>query len=104
MHWTYILSRYKYAAMSHPPFAVTVDLVLMTVADATLAVMLQRRSEEPFADELALPGGFVGVEETLHEAARRVLEDKAGLAAQGSAWLEQLYRSEERRVGKECRL
>lgn len=77
--------------MSHPPFAVTVDLVLMTVADGALSVMLQRRSEEPFADELALPGGFVGINETLDEAARRVLEDKAGLAAGDSAWLEQLY-------------
>jgi 8-oxo-dGTP diphosphatase len=77
--------------MSHPPFAVTVDLVLMTVADGTLSVLLQRRAEEPFADRLALPGGFVGIEETLDEAARRVLADKAGLAAQDSAWLEQLY-------------
>lgn len=77
--------------MSHPPFAVTVDLVLMTVADGTLSVLLQRRAEEPYANELALPGGFVGIEETLDEAARRVLADKAGLAAQESAWLEQLY-------------
>jgi 8-oxo-dGTP diphosphatase len=77
--------------MSHPPFAVTVDLVLMTVADGTLSVMLQRRWEEPFADKLSLPGGFVGIKETLDEAARRVLADKVGLAAGDSAWLEQLY-------------
>lgn len=77
--------------MSHPSFAVTVDLVLMTVADGTLSVLLQRRSEEPFAEKVALPGGFVGVKETLDEAARRVMEDKAGLAAQVSTWLEQLY-------------
>lgn len=77
--------------MSHPPFAVTVDLVLMTVADGTLSVLLQHRAEAPFADRLALPGGFVGIKETLDEAARRVLVDKAGLAAQSSAWLEQLY-------------
>lgn len=79
------------AAMSYPPFAVTVDLVLMTVADGSLAVLLQRRTEEPYSDRLALPGGFVGIEETLDEAARRVLSDKAGVAAQDSAWLEQLY-------------
>lgn len=77
--------------MSHPPFAVTVDLVLMTVADGILSVLLQRRVEEPFADQLALPGGFVGIEETLDDAARRVLVGKAGVAAQDSAWLEQLY-------------
>lgn len=77
--------------MSHPPFAVTVDLVLMTVADGILSVLLQRRVEEPFADQLALPGGFVGIEEALDDAARRVLVGKAGVAAQDSAWLEQLY-------------
>lgn len=77
--------------MSHPPFALTVDLVLMTVADDTLSVLLQRRGKQPFADRLALPGGFVGIEETLDEAARRVLAEKAGVAAQDNAWLEQLY-------------
>lgn len=90
-HWTYIQSRYKMDVMSHPPFAVTVDLVLMTVADGILSVLLQRRVEEPFADQLALPGGFVGIEEALDDAARRVLVGKAGVAAQDSAWLEQLY-------------
>lgn len=78
-------------AMTHPPFAVTVDLVLMTVADDTLVVLLQRRCEAPFAGSPALPGGFVGIDETLGDAARRVLSDKAGLAAGQSAWLEQLY-------------
>lgn len=77
--------------MSHPPFAVTVDLVLMTVADGVLSVLLQRRREEPYVDALSLPGGFVGIEETLDEAARRVLAGKAGVVAQDSAWLEQLY-------------
>lgn len=77
--------------MSHPPFAVTVDLVLMTVVDAVLSVLLQRRGEEPYVGALALPGGFVGIEETLDDAAKRVLVGKAGVDAQDSAWLEQLY-------------
>ena len=77
--------------MSYPPFAVTIDLVLMTVNDGTLSVLLQRRTEEPFADRLVLPGGFVGIDETLDAAARRVLAGKAGIDAQDSAWLEQLY-------------
>lgn len=77
--------------MSYPPFAVTVDLVLMTVADGVLSVLLQQRSEDPFAGIAALPGGFVGIAETLDEAANRILTDKAGLAARDAAWLEQLY-------------
>ena len=77
--------------MTHPPVAVTVDLVLMTVADERLAVLLQRRSAEPFAGRPALPGGFVRPEETLDAAARRVLIEKAGFAVGDGAWLEQLY-------------
>ena len=77
--------------MTHPPFAVTVDLVLMTVAADHLSVLLQRRAAEPFAGRYALPGGFVGIEEPLDAAARRVLADKAGFAAGEGGWLEQLY-------------
>ena len=78
-------------AMTHPPFAVTVDLVLMTLEEDRLAVLLQRRAAEPFAGRKALPGGFVGLDEPLDAAARRVLADKAGFAAGEGGWLEQLY-------------
>jgi 8-oxo-dGTP diphosphatase len=77
--------------MTHPPLAVTVDLVLMSLLDGQLVVLLQRRNAEPFAGYLALPGGFVGVEEGLDEAACRILVDKAGFDAGEGAWLEQLY-------------
>lgn len=71
-----------------PPLAVTVDLVLMTVANGDLAVLLQRRGQAPHKGLHALPGGFVGVAESLDDAAKRLLADKAGLS---DAWLEQLY-------------
>jgi len=77
--------------MTYPSVAVTVDLVLMTVADGRLAVLLQRRGAAPFAGMPALPGGFVGPDETLDDAARRVLFDKAGFEAGEGSWLEQLY-------------
>lgn len=77
-----------YDPSAHLPVAVTVDLVLMTVTAGDLTVLLQRREEAPFPGRLALPGGFVGPQEQLEEAARRVLTDKAGLP---EAWLEQLY-------------
>jgi 8-oxo-dGTP diphosphatase len=77
--------------MTHPPLAVTVDLVLMTVMEGRLTVLLQRRVAKPFADRLALPGGFVQVDEGLDDAARRILAAKAGFAAGEGAWLEQLY-------------
>jgi 8-oxo-dGTP diphosphatase len=77
-----------YDPTAYPPVAVTVDLVLMTVFDGRLAVLLQRRKQEPFAGCLALPGSFVGPNEDLDMAARRVLGEKVGLT---EAWLEQLY-------------
>lgn len=77
--------------MTYPALAVTVDLVLMTVAKGQLTVLLQRRSAAPFAGRLALPGSFVKSNETLEAAARRVLQDKAGFAAGNGGWLEQLY-------------
>lgn len=71
-----------------PKPAVTVDLVLMTMSDGHLSVLLQKRSQDPFRDHWALPGGFVSASETLDSAAERVLSAKARLA---DAWIEQLY-------------
>lgn len=68
--------------------SVTVDLILMSVIDGTPAVLLMRRDEAPFAGRWALPGGFVGIGESLDAAARRVLADKAHMA---DAYVEQLY-------------
>ncbi|WP_428680790.1 NUDIX hydrolase [Sphingopyxis sp.] len=77
-----------YDPSAFPPLAVTVDLVLMTVKDGRLAALLQRRGEPPHDGDWALPGGFVGVDESLDDAAQRILVQKAGLT---EAWLEQLY-------------
>lgn len=77
-----------YDPAGYPSVAVTVDLVLMTVEDGCLVVLLQRRAQAPFADCLALPGGFVLENEGLDAAAVRILRNKAGLE---DAWLEQLY-------------
>lgn len=77
-----------YDPADYPPIAVTVDLVLMTVVEGRLSVLLQRREQPPFAGSLALPGGFVSPGETLEQAARRILAEKAGMA---DGWLEQLY-------------
>jgi len=51
-------------------------------------VLLMQREEGPFAGAWALPGGFVGIDETIEEAAHRVLGDKAGLEG---LYIEQLY-------------
>lgn len=73
----------------YPPFAVSADLVVLTIRDDELAVLLVRRGQPPFAGELALPGGFVRPAETLRETAARELAEETGLTA-GSVHLEQL--------------
>jgi len=78
-----------YDPRDHPPFAVTVDLVVLTVRDDVLQVLLVRRGEEPFAGCAALPGGFVRPGEDLAEAAARELAEETGLHA-APAHLEQL--------------
>ncbi|MGL4744021.1 MAG: NUDIX hydrolase [Dermatophilaceae bacterium] len=65
--------------MAHPPFAVTVDLVVLTIIDGRLCVLLVERAEDPFAGAQALPGGFVHVDEDLLDAARRELAEETGV-------------------------
>lgn len=67
-----------------PPFAVTVDVVLLTVrSDATgaaaLQVLLVERATHPYLGRLALPGGFVRADEDLDAAAIRRLEHETGV-------------------------
>jgi 8-oxo-dGTP diphosphatase len=74
---------YKY-----PRAALTVDCVVFGFDEGELKVLLIERGLEPFKGKWALPGGFVRVDETLDEAARRELEEEAGLK---NVFLEQLY-------------
>ncbi len=72
----------------YPRAALTVDCVVFGFDGGTLQVLLIRRALEPFRNQWALPGGFVRVDETLDEAARRELEEETGLK---KVFLEQLY-------------
>lgn len=68
--------------------ALTVDIVVFGLDENDLQVMLVQRDLPPFEGQWALPGGFVRVEETLEEAARRELVEETGLK---DIYLEQLY-------------
>lgn len=78
-----------YDPANFPPFAVTADLVILTVRPPQTQVLVVQREQEPFAGRWALPGGFVKPNQSLIEAARFKLQDKTGLAL-SSTHLEQL--------------
>jgi 8-oxo-dGTP diphosphatase len=65
--------------VSYPPFAVTVDLVWLTIRSGRLSVLLVQRGNPPYEDMWALPGGFVEIDEDLPTAAARELAEETGL-------------------------
>lgn len=72
-----------YDPSAFPPFAVTVDLVVLTVRRHELCTLAVRRGEEPFKGRWALPGGFVRADEDLASAAARELSEETGLRTSG---------------------
>ena len=68
--------------------SVTADITVFTVKDKELKVLLVKRGLEPFKEKWALPGGFVRIDESLEDAAKRELEEETGVK---NVYLEQLY-------------
>ncbi|MFF0012092.1 NUDIX domain-containing protein [Streptomyces sp. NPDC005374] len=82
--------RVDYDKYAHEPFAVTVDLAVLTVAEGALHALLVERGQEPYAGQWALPGGFVHPDESAETAARRELAEETGLSDLSGLHLEQL--------------
>jgi 8-oxo-dGTP diphosphatase len=71
----------EYDPSRFPAFAVTVDVVILTMSEGRLHVLLVRRGEEPYQGMWAIPGGFKRPNETLDEAAKRELIEETGVDA-----------------------
>lgn len=67
---------------------ITVDVVILTIKNNTLQVLLVKRTNEPFKDRWAIPGGFIRLSENLDQAALRILKEKTNV---DNIYLEQLY-------------
>ena len=89
----------QYNAKDYPSVAITVDAVVFGVKrDATenyrkldkqtIQVLLVKREEYPYKGYYALPGGFVGIEESLEDTLERTLKNKTNLTG---IYSEQLY-------------
>lgn len=74
---------YKYP---HP--AVTADCVIFGFDGVGIKVLLIQRGGEPYKDKWAFPGGFMNIDETVEECAKRELEEETGLKASS---VEQFY-------------
>lgn len=72
----------------YPRPALAVDCVVFGFDEGDLKVLLVQRKFKPFKNKWAFPGGFVQMNETLDEAARRELAEETGVK---NLFLEQLY-------------
>lgn len=64
----------------YPRPMVTVDAVVFALRDHRREVLLIKRSNPPFANCWALPGGFVDMNESLDAAVARELAEETGLS------------------------
>lgn len=77
-----------YDPSQYKKMSVAVDLLVFTIEEDRLKLLMIEREEEPFAGKLALPGVFVGIDETLDAAAKRGIREETGLK---DIYFEQLY-------------
>lgn len=80
------LQQYDSSMFEKP--SVAVDVLIFTIEEDTLKVVMVERSEFPYKGCLALPGVFVGIDESLEDAVKRGVKDETGLK---DMYFEQLY-------------
>lgn len=79
------IKKYTY---DYPRPAITVDCIIFGFDKNELKVLLTKRAIEPYLGKWAFPGGFINIDETADDCARRKLLEEAGLQ---DIFMEQLY-------------
>ncbi|MEI6777438.1 MAG: NUDIX domain-containing protein [Chloroflexales bacterium] len=77
-----------YDASRYDRPSVTVDVVIFTLIERELHVLLVQRKRWPYEGFWAIPGGFINMDESLEQAARRELEEETGVR---DLYMEQLF-------------
>lgn len=88
-----------YDSSKFEKLSMTTDIIIFSVSDSVtdnyrklnekhFSVLLVKRTDYPFKDKWCLPGGFVGIDETLDDAAKRILASETNLH---NIYIEQLY-------------
>lgn len=63
----------------HPRPSVTVDVAIFRPMGEDYQILLIQRAQGPYKGKYALPGGFIEMDESLEEAARRELFEETGV-------------------------
>lgn len=64
---------------SNPKFYVAIDCIIFGFSEGELSLLLLKRNFEPAMGEWSLMGGFVQEDESIDDAAKRVLNELTGL-------------------------
>lgn len=88
-----------YDSSIYEKLSMTADILILSVSsentgnyrkltEKKFSVLLTKRTDFPFKDKWCLPGGFIGMDEDLETAAKRILKKETNLE---NIYIEQLY-------------
>lgn len=89
----------EYDSNQFEKLSITADMAIFSVSSENtgnyrklskkkFSILLVKRSTYPFKGKWCLPGGFVGIDEAIDDAAKRILENETNLR---NIYMEQLY-------------
>lgn len=89
----------NYNSDDYEKLSMTTDVLIFSIStgekenyrrlsEKHFSVLLVKRDDYPFKDKWCLPGGFIGIDEALDEAPKRILKNETKLK---DIYLEQLY-------------